>query len=315
MAVIGTVVICIGASVVALWPDGVGLLYGLFVPHTSSYPDWILSDPRYAQEFHGRSPWLEISLYMMAVGGGAYDYIGYIGMVRKKNLGLSGRPIATRAELDAAVHRDNPDADETISRARRWTRAPFRDTTISFSLVILVTLLFAILGALVLHPEHVVPANHDLLSEQERFLTHFHSALRWLYRTSVILAFVGTLYGAFEVYKHTFVESLRVIVPKLAVPERLPYVRAAVVLYIYLGGLILIWLPESLVENVVGRMTLISVLSGPATCGLWCFAMLWVERTRLPAPLRMGMPMKCFVCVAGAAMCIVGALILVSYVR
>ena len=71
---------------------------------------------------------------------------------------------------------------------------------------IVVTLLFAILGKLVLNREMVVPANNDLLHEQETFLSAVHPELRWVYRLGVFLAFIGTLDGAFEVYRHTFVE-------------------------------------------------------------------------------------------------------------
>ena len=42
--------------------------------------------------FRTRSPWLELSLYFTAVGGGAYDYIGYIAMLREKGWGRAARP-------------------------------------------------------------------------------------------------------------------------------------------------------------------------------------------------------------------------------
>ena len=52
-----------------------------------------------------------------AVGGGAYDYIGYIGMLREKKWGLAGRRVVSREELDAAVAGDTESARVTIARA------------------------------------------------------------------------------------------------------------------------------------------------------------------------------------------------------
>ena len=313
MVVLGAIVICVGASVIVFGPDLVQLLKGMFLPRVPVYPDWLLETPKYAGEFRGRSPWLEVSLYLSAVGGGAYDYIGYVGMMREKKWGLAGRRVATREELAAAVGGDTDAARDTIARAKQWQRAPFLDMAASFSLVILVTLLFAVLATLVLNSAMAVPANNDLLREQEVFLSALHPELRWVYRLGVFLAFIGTLYGAFEVYRHTFVESARAIVPKLTTPGRIPALRAGVVAYCFLGGMTMIWLPESLAGTIITRMTFGSIISGAASCGLWCFAMLWADHVRLPGPLRMSLTLKILTALAGLGMTTLGIIITVKY--
>lgn len=313
--VLGGIVLCVGASVVVFGPDLFPMLQGMFLPGKPVYPQWLLETPEYVEEFQNRSPWLEVSIYLGAVGGGAYDYIGYIGMLREKKWGLAGRRVATYEELHAAVSGDTESARATIARAKQWRRAPLFDTTASFALVILVTLLFAVLATLVLNSKGVVPANNKLLNAQETFLTELHPQLRWVYRAGVFLAFTGTLYGAFQVYRHTFVESAAAIVPAMVTPKRTPILQMAVTLYCFLGGMTMIWLPESLAGTIIKRMTFGSIISGAASCGLWCFAMLWADRVRLPAPLRMSRTMKTLTALAGLAMTSLGVIVTIEYFK
>jgi len=312
MVVLGVIVVCVACSVCVLGADWIDLLAGLFVPSVPEFPDFI-QGAKYAEEFRDRSPWLEVSLYLSAVGGGAYDYIGYIGMLRTRRWGLAGRRIATRAELDQAVASGNPQRLVNIERGLQWTRAPFLDTVISFFFVILVTLLFGILGAIVLHPESVLPANNDLLNEQEAFLTVLHPQLRWVYRTGVFLALIGTLYGAFEVYQRTFTESVAAIMPRPPSATQDRWLRRAVVAYCFFGGLLMTWLPKSMAGSIVDRMTFGSVVSGAASCGLWCFAMLWLDRVRLPPELRMRRGLRTLTWLAGTAMTLLGIQTMLVY--
>ena len=284
LVVLGVMLTCIIAAVAVLGPNLPELLTGLFVPQVTDFPEFVRR-PDLAAEFKDRSPWLEVALYLAAVGGGAYDYIGYVGMLRQKRWGLAGQQVASREELEAAT-KTQP---ETVHKALIWSRAPFWDISLSFAMVILVTLLFAVLGKLVLH-DHVpalVPANNDLLTQQEAFLTELHNNLRWVYRAGVFLALMGTLYGAFEIYRHTFVESIAAMAPRWTTPQRVIQLRRFIVLYCFLGGLTMLWLPEGIAGSIVARMTFGSIVSGATVCGLWCFAMLWLDRVRLPAPLQM----------------------------
>ena len=309
--VLGIMVVCILISVVVCSPNLLRLLYGLFVPTVPEYQPWILEDPRYTEEFTRRSQWLEVSIYLTAVGGGAYDYIGYIGMLRAKGWGLAGREANISRQLD--VMASGPNAQVEIQRARIWTLAPLLDIIISFGFVILVTLLFALLGTLILHPEHAIPLGSDMLTVQESFLSKLHPPLKWVYRLGVFLAFIGTIYGAFEVYRYTFMESLRAIAPKWLTPENASRWGNSLVAYCFLGGLLLTWLPQSIAGNIVDRVTFSSVISGATSCGLWCFAMLWIDGKRLPASLRMRTPMRVLVVIAGTVMTLLGLQTIVAY--
>lgn len=302
--VLGLIVVCAAISVVACQPDVVAVLSGLLVPLVPDYAPWVETD--YAETFAGRSPWLEVALYLSAVGGGTFDYIGYVGMIRARRWGLAGGEVASRDRLDRLD-------DHEVSRARIWTRAAMLDTGVSFTSVILVTLLFAVLGALLLHPEQRIPDNTTLLSEQESFLTQLHPRLLWLYRGGVFLAFIGTLYGAFEIYRYTVVESARALLPQWATDRHVPTWRKLTVAYCYGGGLIMIWLPKQIAGDVVGRMTFGAVIGGATLCGLWCFAMLWINHVRLPRVLRMGWPLWGATLLAGVAMTALGMQTLLVY--
>jgi hypothetical protein len=310
--VLGAIVTCVAASVVVFGPDMVGMVEGMLVPGIPPIPEWIHANPSYADEFRNRSPWLEISLYLSAVGGGAFDYIGYVGMLREKRWGLAGGRVVSRAELQTAVS-DPTTLSVVRERAQLWCRAPLIDTLVSFFLVVLVTVLFAVLATLVLHPQQAIPAQDNFLSGQEQFLTRLHPSLKWVYRIGVFLAFVGTIYGAFEVYRHTVVESVRSMAPALVPPARVRLVRGITLVYCMTGGLSLIWLSEHLAGSIVERMTFGTVISGANACGLWCFAMLWVDRIRFPPPLRMSRLLQLCTFVAGASMLGLGIQALLAY--
>ena len=76
--------------------------------------------------------------------------------------------------------------------------------------------------------------------------------------------------------------------------------------YCTLGGMTLTWLPQSVAGDIIGRLTLGSLVSGAATCGLWCFAMLWVDHFRVPDALGMSRRLKIVTVVAGISMPAVG---------
>jgi len=309
--VLGIMVVCILISVVVYSPDLLKLLYGLFVPTLPEYQPWVLEIPRYNEEFTDRNRWLELSIYLTAVGGGAYDYIGYVGMLREKGWGLAGQEANIFRQSD--VMTSGPNVQVEIQRARIWTVAPLLDIIISFGFVILITILFAVLGTLILHPEHAIPSGSEMLTVQESFLSKLHPPLKWVYRLGVFLAFIGTIYGAFEVYRYTFMESLKAIAPKSLTPENSRRWGNSLVAYCFLGGLLLTWLPQSIAGNIIDRVTFSSVISGATSCGLWCFAMLWVDGKRLPVSLRMRTPMRVLVVIAGTIMTLLGLQTIVAY--
>ena len=96
---------------------------------------------------------------------------------------------------------------------------------------------------------------------------------------------------------------------------RVPYLRGGTVAYCFLGGLTVVWLPERIAGSIVQRMTFGTIISGAAACGLWCFAMLWLDRVRLPAPLRMSPLLKLLTWIAGVAMTFLGVQTMIAYFR
>ena len=308
IGVLGVLVVLVLIAVVVLGPDLREAFVGLLVPRVGDYPEWVYETPELAERFAGRSPWLEVSLYLTAVGGGAYDYIGYVGMSREKGWGLAGRGAVSREELARAT------ADPvTIERARAWSRVPLVDAAGSFACVILVTLLFAMLGAMVLHAKHAIPVDKELLIHQEDFLTALHPQLKWVFRGGVFLAFIGTLYGAFEVYRHTCREAGSVLAPTTTGRLSGRGMKTLVMGYCTIGGMTLTWLPQSVAGNIIERLTLGSLVSGAATCGLWCFAMIWVDHVRMPRALRMSPRLKIVTAIAGISMTALGATSIYKY--
>ena len=301
--VIGLIVFTATVSFIVCQPSASGFLSGLFIPDVPDYQSWV--EVKHAT-FRGRSPWLELALYLGAVGGGTFDYLGYIGMLREKNWGLSGKTPVSREILQNV-------SDEQVSRAKIWTRAALLDIVVSFTSVVLVTLLFAGLGAVLLHPEQTIPDDKSLLSKQEGFLEPLHPQLRWLYVAGVFLAFIGTLYGAFEIYRYTVVESARALLPRWTQTEHIRTWRKLTVVYCYGGGMITIWLPAGIAGNVIDRMTFGAVFGGATLCGLWCLAMLWTDSTRLPQRLRMNRGLQVVTLVAGISMTALGVQTLVKY--
>ena len=97
------------------------------------------------------------------------------------------------------------------------------------------------------------------------------------------MAFFGTILSVFEVYSRTAHECAIAIVPALK-NITVRQVRPWVLAYCSTGALLLMWTEYDAVQIVTPAAILGSVL----TCGLWCFASAWADRTQLPKPYQMG---------------------------
>ncbi|HEX2269110.1 MAG TPA: hypothetical protein VHH35_06230, partial [Pyrinomonadaceae bacterium] len=268
---------------------------------------WVVQ--QYAN-FSTRSPWEEVAVYLTAVGGGSYDYVGYVGMLREKRWGRANRENESEqsASALAQLEEKTEHAAAEVQKARLWLRAPLIDCALSFSFVVLISLLFVILGAEILHPRQLIPDSSQLLTVQESFLTLIHPSLKFLYGAAVLLTFFGTLYGAFSVYTWTVYETVRSVWPT-ATQFQLKSIQRWVMAYCVIGGLCLIWVDL----EPVAVITLVAVFGGAPTCAAWCFAMLWTDRRFLPAPLRMGMGLRLMTILAGVAMSLLSVKVLAAY--
>jgi Mn2+/Fe2+ NRAMP family transporter len=278
-------------AIVVIRPDWVAAAAGFVVPRLPSYEPWVAE--RYP-DIAVQSAIFHLAVFMGVIGGGVQDYVGYVGMMREKQWGASG---ATGATGPTAL----PHAASAVARARAWLRAPLFDVVSSFTCVVIMTSCFMILGAAVLHQQMQVPTDADLYSKQSQFLGLVHPALVTVYKAGIFFAMFGAIYGTFEVYGRTAYEPLRAIWPSR--PWHYPTVRFLITMYSGIGALLLLW--TGLKTVMIVKVT--SPMSGVFGCGLWCLAMLWVDRARMPADYRMRPVLALLTLLAGLTMAALGA--------
>ena len=85
--IVALLLFCMGLAAIFSHPDLVQLALGTFIPTAPRYQPWLLEK---FPDFHMRNPWVEMVVYMGAIGGGTQDYIGYVGLLRKKAWGMMG---------------------------------------------------------------------------------------------------------------------------------------------------------------------------------------------------------------------------------
>ncbi len=274
-AVVSVLLLSILTAAAAAQPDWLAVVLGTVVPTMPVYEGWVTAKyPAIA----ARSAVLELGTYLGAIGGGSQDYFGYIGMLREKAWGLMGRSTTAGPEGVAIA-----DDEENAALGRQWLRGPLVDSAVSFGCVVLFTMAFMILGAAVLRPEQIVPANAQLLTVQADFLVRLHPALLYLYQFGVFTAFFGTIMAAYELYVRTTHECLRPVSQKVRAMS-IGALRPWVVAYCGVSGIAIMWAGG----NPVDIVTPAAIFGGVLTCGLWCLLMVWTDRTFLPKPLRMG---------------------------
>jgi len=260
-------------AVVVVQPDWFASVWHAVVPSMSTYDPALVA--RYP-EFGQRPITLEIAVLAGAIGSGIHDYIGYLGMMREKKWGALGLKEESVGPQHLSLR------SEQILLGRRWLRAPLFDATFSFLSVFLITACFMILGAVLLHPQKLVPTDQDLYSAQAQFLTVIHPSLMLIYKLGIFVALFGVIYGIFEVWGHTVYELLHAIFPKIQATN-LPTVRTIVTSYACLGGLFVIWTGM----KTIAIVSIVAPLTGIVGCGIWCLAMIWADRKFLPDAYRM----------------------------
>jgi Mn2+/Fe2+ NRAMP family transporter len=306
--IVGILLVGILIAAVVSNPSWLDLIQGVLVPVIPEYATWVqTSYPAIA----ARPSWVEVMTYLGVIGGGTQDYIGYVGMLREKGWGRLGiqnndegaRTTATHVPIPLSEHPDD------VRTGLAWLKAPFTDTVVSFTAVLIFAIAFMILGATVLHQQQLIPDGFELLSLQAQFLTQFHPLLLYVYQIGIFTAFFGTILGAYELYTRTTYECLRPISP---VFRQMPLrkIRVWVVTYTGIVGLVLIWTGW----NPISLITPVSILTGVFMCGIWCFVMIWTDRRFLPAPYRMGRGLMSMNVLAGTAMCLFGLKAIIDYV-
>lgn len=280
------VVIMTVTTLIALFasnPQWGQIIFGM-LPSMPVYEPWVAAKyPAVA----GRKIWLEMVAYVGAIGGGVYDYIGYVGLYRAKGWGILGMPnlkeveekiLATSCDQQLPLPRDK----EEVAKAMTWLKASQVDTMVSFGALLIITVAFTALGASMLHTQQLIPAGDKLLEYQARFLTSLHPSLVYLYYLGVWCALWGTLYSIMELYPSTTYEAFAPASKWVREKGRTgcakfvyPYIVAVGLAYNWLGF------------NVVVILTIGGLLGGTLGCGLWALAQVWTESKMLPPEYRM----------------------------
>lgn len=308
--IVGLLLGCLFAAVVTARPDWLAALLGVLKPAVPDYQPWVFDLPQY-RSIAARSPWVEVITYLGAVGGGTYDYVGYVGFLREKAWGAIGRHTYNGRAGDAGPTPLPIDlSDENIRLGKRWLLPTQIDVSIGFASVLAFTVCFVLLGARILYPRQLVPSAGNLFNLQAQFLTDLHPALLYVYQLGIFMAFFGTIYGAYEVYFRTAYECLLPIHP---VFRRIPFekYRRGVVLYCAALGLLFLWTLQEPIKIV----TPAALVGGVFSCGLWCLAMLWADRRFLPGPLRMPKLLWLLTAASGVVLTLLGTKGLWDYVR
>jgi hypothetical protein len=288
------------AAFVVFQPGLLIVLKHLLVPGLPRYPDWALEAyPALAR----RESWLEVMIYMGMIGGSGSDYLGYLTFVRDKGWGMT----AVTPGSEPAPEGFAPPSEPEQTRGSLWLRAPLVDVAISFGCVVAFSTVFLVLGAVILSPLHQVPHDSEILFVQANFLTRLHPDLFPLYFLGIVMVFLGTVYGTFEIQARALNECLSAVRPEWA--RLLPRIRLALVSLGVPLGLGLIWSDW----DPLAILSPASILSGVFACGLWCFVMAWTERKFLPRAFWLPRPAYFVLLLGGGAMTVFGLRALYDY--
>jgi Mn2+/Fe2+ NRAMP family transporter len=304
---VGLLLFCVLAACMVAQPDWMKALLGSILPVIPEYQDWVvLKYPAIAE----RSPVIEAVVYLGVIGGGTYDYIGYLGFLREKKWGALGLEQTVEIPADNSASWTIPlDTDEeNRKRARRWLLPVKIDIGGSFLSLVVFTVCFYLLGAAILHSKELIPADKDLLSHQAMFLTELHPSLLYLYQIGIFAAIWGSIYGALELYVRTTYECITPLSQKFrAIP--LSSVRRVVLTFIGILSLVIMFKSE----DPIAVLTLPLIVGGVFTCGLWCFAMIWTDRHFMPKAFQMKSTLLVLTIISGIAMTVLGFRALWNY--
>jgi len=300
--IVGILLISMLAACFATRPDWLATLTGTFVPSVPDYEPWVKAG---YPEIADTTVYVAIGGFLGAIGGGTYDYIGYVGCFREKRWGLIG---TRNGDNDLGTLPISIDP-ANVKRGLRWLIPAKIDVGVAFFTVLVFTVCFVVLGAAILHPAQKIPSGHDLLTHQASFLTQFHPAMVYVYQVGIFMAFFGTIYGGYEIYLRTAHECLHPLSERIR-RMSVRHFRAIVLTYCAIGGLTLLWT----VENPVRIVEPAAIVGGVFTCGLWCFAMIWTDRKFLPKAYQMKPTLKIATFVSGLLLTSLGVKAISDYI-
>jgi hypothetical protein len=275
--IVAIMLLSVVAAFFFLKPNWAEFFFGLFIPQTVAYPDWASQ----IKELHDRPVWVETVTYVGIIGGSGYDYLSYVSYLREKGWGRAGQPILSETELrEVEGNRTHP--------YRQWLRPILFDSILSFVAVMIFTAVFTACGAIILEPQHQIPAGTNLLTFQSQFLTALYPGLKYVYFIGAFLAVFGTLYGTIEVAPAIAREIFFALNPTTT-RNRDRLIRKASVLWVSFGALVVLLISLTQKESppaLVKIITPANLITGVFACGLIFLFSAWADR-KLPPGLRM----------------------------
>lgn len=313
--VVGLMIVFAFIAVFVSNPPWIEALRGLIPGAPADYPQWVKDG---FPDVAARPIPLEIIAYLGALGGGSYDYIGYVGSLRAKRWGMLGVP--NPAELESKLDRlDTTQAriplaedSENLENGRAWLRAVKLDVAASFISVTILALTFLILGDVVLGTgaAESVPNNDNILSDQAAFFSVISPVLVYLYQLAIWAAFFGSLQALFStIYPYTVREAFAPSFTFLRDPKHWHKIRIAVAAYTFLGATFLLFSGVSYTAVI----SFAGILGGVLSLGVWGFAQLWTEHKVLPKPYQMHVVLRVIVLISSIFLFVAGAIALVQF--
>ena len=159
----------------------------------------------------------------------------------------------------------NDGSEAWVRRARGWTRVMYKDAILSMVIYTFATIAFFIMGAAVLHPQHLVPAGNEMIVTLARMYTDTLGPwAMWIFLAGAVVVLGSTLWASVPSHSRMYANWLAtagVFDWKDAVPRR-RWVRGfSVALPILWGGSSLLLQQPVLMVQVGGVMTGVFLLA------------------------------------------------------
>jgi len=284
VAIVFGIVIAMWIAVIIVQPDWIAFLKGL-IPQVPEYPEWIKVE---YPEIAAKNVWVELAMYMGALGGGLYDYIAFLRYARERGWGiLADENASTLIRKIESIPKGKKiplaPTKENIERAKAWLKAPLYDQIMSYGVAIVLGCIpFLALGATILHPQHQVPSGFTLVEYQVQFLEVISKYAVPFYWLGIFFALFGTTWSMLDTHASSLYELFRVVWPKV---EEIGYRKFRYFSYFWeviLGSIIFLTGVEPAAAVTFG-----GTLGGVFGVGLFGFLLLYADRARIPEEFRM----------------------------
>lgn len=312
--VVALMVAFVVIAMLASNPDWLGVLKGLIPSVPSDYAPWVKAG---YPDIADNPISMEVISYLGAMGGGTYDYIGYVGMYREKNWGILGSPNLKEIEsqlktIDGTAGLPIPTDKENIDKAQTWLKAIKIDTIFSFGSVFLFAIAFMVLGAVILGENGLqkIPGDKQIMQYQTAFFSGISEFLVYFYKLAVWCAFFGSMQSLpTTVYPHTIRESFSPTFAALKKEEHWYKLRLIVTIFFFASGLFLMWTGASYTTLI----SFASILGGVMSLGIWGIAQVYTEKKMLPEQYRMSKMTTILVVFSGVVLTVFGFIALIQW--